>query len=77
MYYGSGLPDRGGPARLPGHTTLDLTVGRAFSRSLSLSATALNVTGVRVLIDNSPTFGGTHYSHPREVYMEVRYRFHY
>jgi outer membrane receptor protein involved in Fe transport len=77
VYYGSGLPDGGGPARLPSHTTFDLTVGRTFGKALSLSLTALNVTNVRVLVDNSLTFGGTHYNAPREVYAEVRYRFHY
>lgn len=77
LYYGSGFPDDGGPARLPGHTTFDLTLGRAFTKNLSISVTALNVANLRVLIDNSLTFGGTHYSHPREVYAEIRYRFHY
>jgi outer membrane cobalamin receptor len=77
LYYGSGLPDDGGPARLPGHTTMDVMLGRTFGKELSLSVTALNVTNVRVLIDNSSTFGGSHFNHPREVYAEVRYRFHY
>ena len=27
--------------------------------------------------DNSLTFGGMHFNSPREVYGEVRYRFHY
>jgi hypothetical protein len=76
-YYGSGFPDASGPARLPGHTTFDLSVGRAFGDNLSVSVTALNLANARVLIDNSPTFGGTHDNHPREVYAEVRYRFHY
>ena len=75
--YGSGLPDDGGPARLPAHTTCDLTIGRTFGKRLALSVTALNVTNLRVLIDNSETFGGRHYNSPREVYAEVRYRFHY
>ena len=77
VYYGSGLPDDGGPARLPSHTTLDLVFGKAFGDRFSLSVTALNVSNVRVLIDNSSTFGGTHFNHPREVYAELRYRFHY
>jgi outer membrane receptor protein involved in Fe transport len=77
LSYGSGFPDDGGPARLEGHTTLDLVAGRAFGEKLSLSVTALNVTNRRVLIDNSPTFGGTHFNTPREVYAELRYRFHY
>ncbi len=31
----------------------------------------------KLLIDNSLTFGGTHFNSPREVYGELRYRFHY
>jgi hypothetical protein len=30
VYYGSGFPDDGGPARLPGHMTPDLMVGKSF-----------------------------------------------
>jgi outer membrane receptor protein involved in Fe transport len=37
----------------------------------------LNVANRRYLIDNSNTFGGTHYADPRQVYVELRYRFHY
>jgi hypothetical protein len=37
----------------------------------------LNVANRRVLLDNSFTFGGTHYLNPREIYAQVRYRFHY
>jgi outer membrane receptor protein involved in Fe transport len=77
LSYGSGFPDNGGPARLAGHTTVDLVVGRAFGERFSLSVTVLNVTNRHVLIDNSPTFGGTHFNAPREVYASVRYRFHY
>jgi len=28
-------------------------------------------------LDNSLTFGGFHWNSPREIYAEVRYRFHY
>ena len=28
-------------------------------------------------LGNSNTFGGTHFSEPRQIYVEVRYRFHY
>jgi hypothetical protein len=30
-----------------------------------------------VLLDNSFTFGGTHYLKPREIFVQLRYRFHY
>ena len=77
MYYGSGFTDNGGPAHLPGHTTLDLSLGKTFGDQPALSLTALNVANSHLLIDNSLTFGGTHFNSPREVYAQLRYRFHY
>jgi outer membrane receptor protein involved in Fe transport len=65
------------PAHLPGHTTFDLTVGKAVSENLTISVTALNLMNRRFLLDNSETFGGTHYADPRQVYVQVKYRFHY
>jgi carboxypeptidase family protein/TonB-dependent receptor-like protein len=76
-YYGSGFPDAGGPAYLPGHTTFDLMAGRSFGDRLSAAINVLNAGNRHLLVDNSVTFGGTHFNKPREVYAEVRYRFHY
>ena len=82
--YGSGFangnPDATTPyadAYLPQHTSLDVRVGKSFGERLVVSVDALNVTDRRVLLDNSLTFGGFHYSDPRQIYGEVRYRFHY
>ncbi len=77
VYYGSGFTDAGGPAHLPGHTTVNVSFGKSLGKNVSLSVTALNVTNSHLLIDNSLTFGGTHFNNPREIYGEVRYRFHY
>ena len=77
LYYGSGFPDNGGPARLPQHTTFDLSVGKSMGESWSVAVQALNVANRRFLLDNSLTFGGTHYFDPRQIYAEVRYRFHF
>lgn len=77
LYYGSGFPDNGGPARLPQHTTFDLSLGKSFGENWSVAIQALNVANRRFLQDNSLTFGGTHYLEPRQIYCEVRYRFHY
>ncbi len=79
LYYGSGFTDGSSdvPAHLPGHTTFDLTVGKAVSENLTISVTALNLMNRRFLLDNSTTFGGTHYADPRQVYLQVKYRFHY
>ncbi len=29
------------------------------------------------MYDDSLTFGGFHFSNPREIFVQVRYRFHY
>ncbi len=77
FYYGSGFPDHGGPARLEAQRTIDLIFRKTFGDRMSLAVTALNVANRHVLMDNSPTFGGTHFNSPREVFAEIRYRFHY
>jgi outer membrane cobalamin receptor len=82
LYYGSGFSNAfpGQPYRgdhLPQHTTLDLSVGKDFGERFSASLNVLNVANRRVNLDNSQTFGGFHWNNPREIYAEVRYRFHY
>jgi hypothetical protein len=82
VYYGSGFanafPDNPYPGNyLPGHTTFDLSLGKDFGERFSASLSALNVANRRVELDNSTTFGGFHWNNPREVFVEVRYRFHY
>jgi len=82
VYYGSGFvnafPDQPYPGDyLPGHTTFDLVLGKDFGERFSASVNALNVANRRVELDNSVTFGGFHWNNPREIYVELRYRFHY
>ena len=82
IYYGSGFVN-GDPNEqypddyLPQHTTFDLSLGKTFGENVTVSVTSLNVANRRVLLDNSLTFGGFHYNDPRQIYAEVRYRFHY
>ena len=77
VYYGSGFSNGNPPPdHLPGHTTFDLSLGKDLER-FSVSLNALNVANRHLLIDNSSTFGGTHYNNPRELFVQVRYRFHY
>ncbi len=76
-YYGSGFADNSGPDHLSPHTTFDVMLGKSVGENWSLSVNALNVGDRRLLLDNSLTFGGTHFNDPREVYAGVRYRFHY
>jgi len=80
--YGSGFSNAFTDAPYPGdylpqHTTFDLTLGKQFGENFSASLTALNVANRRVELDNSTTFGGFHWNNPREVFVELRYRFHY
>lgn len=82
IYYGSGFTN-GFPGQpyagdyLPSHTTFDLSVGKDFGERFSASVTALNVANRRVELDNSLTFGGFHWNNPRQIYGQIRYRFHY
>ncbi|MGO9575733.1 MAG: TonB-dependent receptor [Terriglobales bacterium] len=85
VYYGSGFDNgqQGVPGwpypgeYLPGHTTFDLSLGKDFGERFTASVTALNVTNRRVIYDDSVTFGGFHWNLPRQIYVQVRYRFHY
>jgi len=82
VYYGSGFsnafPGQPYPGNyLPGHTTFDLSLGKDFGERFSASFNAINVANRRVELDNSVTFGGFHWNDPREIYVELRYRFHY
>jgi len=82
VYYGSGFTN-GQPGLqypgnyLPGHTTVDLALGKTFAEKYTVSVDALNAVNRRVQLDNSLTFGGFHWNDPRQIYMEFRYRFHY
>jgi outer membrane receptor protein involved in Fe transport len=75
--YGSGFLDGDGPSHLPSHTTFDLGFGKSFGENWALRLTALNLTDQRFLLDNSNTFGGTHFANPREISVQLKYRFHY
>jgi outer membrane receptor protein involved in Fe transport len=77
LAYGSGFLDGDGPSHLPGHITFDFSLGKSFGEHFSLSFTAQNLGNSRHLIDNSNTFGGTHWNYPRQFTGEIRYRFHY
>jgi outer membrane receptor protein involved in Fe transport len=78
LYFGSGFTDGSSdrPSHLQGHSTFDLSLGKTVAEKVTISLTALNLTNQRFLLDNSETFGGTHYADPRQIYVQVRYRFH-
>ncbi len=85
VYYGSGFSngENGVPGwpyqgdYLPGHTTFDLSLGKDFGERFTASVSALNVANRRVIYDDSLTFGGYHWNLPRQIYVQVKYRFHY
>jgi outer membrane receptor protein involved in Fe transport len=77
LAYGSGFLNADGPAHLPGHTTLDLALAKSFGENFSLRLTALNLANKRYMLDNSNTFGGTHFANPREISAQLRYTFRY
>lgn len=75
--YGSGFLNGEGPAHLPAHTTTDLQLGKSLGESWSVQLCGLNIGNRRFLLDNEYTFGGTHFINPRQIGLEVRYRFRY
>ncbi|HEY1805924.1 MAG TPA: TonB-dependent receptor [Terracidiphilus sp.] len=89
VYYGSGFSNglactepstclNNGPydgPYLPVHTTFDSSIGHAMGERWKLSATVINVTNHRVLLDNSVTIGGFHWNDPRMIEVEARYKF--
>lgn len=77
MDYGSGFLDGDGPGHLPAHTTFDFALAKSFGEKLTLRFTGLNLSNNHYLLDNSNTFGGTHYVNPRTVSVQLMYRFKY
>ena len=81
VYYGSGFTNGNSPPEpndhLQPHTTFDLTLSKEFAEKFSISLNGINVANRRVLLDNSFTFGGTHYMNPREIFVQIRYHFHF
>jgi outer membrane receptor protein involved in Fe transport len=75
--FGSGFLNGNGPSHLPPHSTFDLSLGKTFGERLTISANAVNIANTRYLLDTSNTFGGTHFINPRQIYVEVKYRFHF
>jgi outer membrane receptor protein involved in Fe transport len=80
VYYASGFSNSN--PTIPGnhlqpHTTFDLSLGKSFGEAFSVNVQGINVANRRVLLDNSFTFGGTHYLNPREIFVQLRFQFHY
>jgi outer membrane cobalamin receptor len=76
LNYGSGFLNGDGPDHLPSHTTIDLAAGTRWN-DWSLKLTAVNLFDKRYLLDQSNTFGGTHYNDAQKVSIQVDRRFGY
>jgi outer membrane receptor for ferrienterochelin and colicin len=77
LSFGSGFLEGDGPDHKPAHTELNLQAGKTFSRQWTLVASILNMADARYLLDESNTFGGTHYNSPRQISVGMRYRLRY
>jgi len=75
--YGSGFLDGEGPTHLPDHTEFSLSLTKSFGERFSVGFTAQNLNNSRYLLDNSNTFGGTHWNYPRQFTGQIRYHFHF
>ena len=78
--FGSGFLNGNGtvqPTHLGSHTEENISIGKFFGEKWSLAATALNLSNSRYLEDKSNTFGGTHFNYPRQLSVQLKYRFHY
>ncbi|HKD83270.1 MAG TPA: TonB-dependent receptor [Terriglobales bacterium] len=75
--YGSGFLNGDGPNHLPSYYTFDLSVGKNFGESFTARLVSTNIGNNRYQIDNSNTFGGTHWADPRMIGLQIRYRFRY
>jgi hypothetical protein len=75
--YGSGFLEGDGPDHKPAHTVFNLQGGESFGKQWMVVVSALNVADTHFLLDESNTFGGTHYNSPRQFSAGIRYRFHY
>jgi hypothetical protein len=75
--YGSGFLNGDGPAHLPSYYTFDLSVGKNFGENFTARLVSTNIGDYSYQLDNSNTFGGTHYGDPRMIGVQIRYKFHY
>lgn len=76
-----GDPGEGGgelvQSHLPGRFRFDVSIMKNIGKSWTVSLNSWNVLNSSYLLDNSPSLGGVHWVTPRQVWVELRYRFHY
>jgi len=54
-----------------------VAVGKNVNERLALRLTATNVTNASFLNGLANSFAGTHYQNPRELAVQLRWKFHY
>jgi len=52
-------------------------MGKSFGENWSVRVAGLNLGNHHYLLDNANTFGGTHFANPREISLQLKYRFRY
>jgi len=77
VLFGSGFLRGDGPDHLPAHTTGDVAVGKALTSRVSLRFTAINIADTQYLTGFENSFAGTHWAAPRELAIQMRYKFNY
>jgi outer membrane cobalamin receptor len=75
--YGSGFLEGDGPGHKPAHAVVSLQGSKTLGKQWTVLVSALNVGNTHFLLDESNTFGGTHFNSPRQYSIGLRYRFHY
>jgi outer membrane receptor protein involved in Fe transport len=75
--YGSGFLQGDGPDHKPAHATVSAELSKTMGKQWTVMVTALNLGNTHFLLDESNTFGGTHFNSPRQIALGLRYRFHY
>jgi hypothetical protein len=77
LLYGSGFLLGDGPVHLSPHTTGDIAAGQNVTKNVSLRVTVTNITNAAFLTGFANSFAGTHCQNPREIGVQVRYKFKY
>ena len=52
-------------------------MGKSFGENWMVRFIGTNITNQRYMLDNSNTFGGTHWADPFMCSVQVKFRFHY
>jgi outer membrane receptor protein involved in Fe transport len=77
LKFGSGFLLGDGPDHLPAHTTGDVAGGKALNSRVALRFTATNIADKQYLTGFENSFAGTHWAAPRELAIQLRYKFNY